>query len=91
MFFAERTLTLLLLTSPVQDMNNFILEHDGVPYDGNFCVSLLHPPTGRATDGDPNFLLWPPRSPNFTPIVIVFGGKKNTVYALAAVCNVKIR
>jgi len=57
-------------------MNNFILQHDGAPYHGSFCVSLLHPPPGRAIDGDLNFLRWPPRPPHFTPIDIVCGGKK---------------
>lgn len=93
LFFAERTvigiayyctLTLLLLTSPVQDTNNFILQHDGTPYHWGFCVSLLqvHPPAGRATDGDLNFLRWTPRSPHFTPLDTVCAGKKNAVYML---------
>jgi hypothetical protein len=93
LFFAERRvigiayycmLTLLLLTSSVQDKNNFILQHDWTPYHWGFCVILLkvHHLTGRATDGDLNFLLWPPRSPHFTPLDTVCGGNKNIVYVL---------
>lgn len=70
------TLTLLLLTSLVQDTNNVIVRHVGAPYHGSFCISLLHSQTDRATNRELNFLRWPPRSPYFTPIGIVCGGKK---------------
>jgi len=62
-------------------MNTFILQHDGALYHGGFCVRvcLLHPQSGRATDRDLKFLQWPPGLPHFTPIDIVFGGKKYCV------------